>query len=419
MLNFAAFLTEIKAKKEKPEGGNNTLGVLHELLTGYHLNGGQHMLKHNDIDGDSPKEAHDKLQKMVTPEHYAEAHKRAKAAADDIRKRIGGRIKHVQWTSKPGDLKRSTGIEASQNEDPSDIVVTRHDDKHFGISLKKAEKTENAPIANPGMESTYGAQPILNAHRDDIRQNFPEVGNLLNSRLRKDFVRANPTLQTAVREKGRKTLSDIASHMHEKLSNMSHEDLVTHLRNHVLHAHSTPMQTQGHSHMRHTTWGSDGNYQTKAIDPGTRYEHILNDPENIEVKPAGQGVNFLYKDKLFAKHNIKFDSADDPMSSVKGATVEAGGKENPIDNHEVETQKPVAAKLSSRGKRITVSNKKRDLPKIASMPVQSRAVHPDEERASSEGMGAAITRAPKPKVTRKPRPNIPLGNDGTHGGVVF
>jgi len=419
MLKFSEFLIEVKIKKEKTEGGNNTLGVLHELLTGYHLNGGQHMEKHNDIDGDSPKQAHDKLAKMVTPEEYAEAHKRAKVAADDIRKRVGGRIVRVQWTSKPGDLKRSTDIEASQNEDPSDIVVTRHDGKHFGISLKKAEKTENAPIANPGMESTYGAQPILNAHRDDIKEVFPEIGKLSNAKLRKAFVRSNPTLQAAVREKGRRTLFDIASHMHEKLSNMSHEDLVHHLRTHVLHAHSTPMQAHGHFHMRHTTWGSNGNYQTKAIDPGTRYEHILNDPENISVEHAGQGVNFLYKGKLFAKHNIKFDSADDPMSSVKGATVEAGGKLNPIDNREVEAPKPVAAKPLPRAKKAPAPSKKRNLPKIASMPVQTRAVHPDEERASSEGMGAAITRAPKPKATRKPRPNIPIGNDGTHGGVVF
>ena len=370
MLRFIDYLYEAKAKKEKgpaPEGGHNTLGVLHELLTGFHLNGGKHMEKHADVNGDSPEEAHNKLRDKVTPEVYAEAHARAKAAADDIRQRVGGNIARVHWTSKPGDLGRSTGIEASQNEDPSDVVVTTADGRHHGISLKKAESTENAPIANPGMESSHGAQHILDTHRDNIRTNYPEVGNTKNSKQRKAIVRANPTLQAAVREQGRRTLYNIASHMHQQLSTMPHEQLVQHLRDHVLHAHSTPMQMQGHNHMRHTTWGTNGNFQTKAIDPGTRYEHILNDPKNITVEHAGQGVNFLYKGQLFAKHNMKFDSADDPMSSVKGATVEAGGKNNPINN-----------------------------PQQAPVKVEA-----------------------KPKVSKKKVAQPTMGNDGTHAGVAF
>lgn len=112
---------------EKGKVSSDTKGKLHELLVGYHLKGGNHMSKHPDKVGDSPKQAHDKLKSMVHPDDYKKINARAKSAASDIKKQVevnGHKIHDVHWTSKPGDLHRTTGIHASQQEDSSDIVVT-------------------------------------------------------------------------------------------------------------------------------------------------------------------------------------------------------------------------------------------------------------------------------------------------------
>jgi len=124
-------LEEIFESTEPVEGrvSSDAKGKMHELLVGYHLNGGKHMEKHADKHGDSPKEAHDKLKSTIHPNDYKKMNSRAKSAANDIKKQVeknGHKIHAVHWTSKPGDLHRSTGIHASQTEDSSDIVVTTH-----------------------------------------------------------------------------------------------------------------------------------------------------------------------------------------------------------------------------------------------------------------------------------------------------
>jgi hypothetical protein len=125
-------LNEAAKKESGPVEGkvsSDTKGKMHELLVGYHLQGGKHMEKHPDKNGDTPKEAHDRLKKTLHPNDYKKINARAKSAANDIRKKVevnGHKIHQVHWTSQPNDLLRTTGIKATQKEDSSDIVVTTH-----------------------------------------------------------------------------------------------------------------------------------------------------------------------------------------------------------------------------------------------------------------------------------------------------
>lgn len=120
-------LKEASEKTEKRKVSSDTKGKLHELLVGYHLKGGTHMSKHPDKEGDSPKQAHDKLKKTIHPDDYKKINTRAKSAAEHIKSQVevgGHKIHDVHWTSKPGDIHRTTGIHSSQQEDSSDIIVT-------------------------------------------------------------------------------------------------------------------------------------------------------------------------------------------------------------------------------------------------------------------------------------------------------
>lgn len=323
---FKRFLEEqvnLVIEETLPKASSNTKGVLHELLVGYHLNGKKHMEKHPDVNGDSPRQAHDKLKASISKEEYKSIHDKAKSAADHIKSVVGthGDVHKVHWTSKPGDLHRSTGIHASQKEDASDIVVsTKHkktgEVKHHGVSLKVTDKnTGHVPVSNPGMEATHGGKAILEAHRKSLLLKHPKLAGAAKSD-RKEYMKKNPKAEQDIKNRNQKVLSDIVDHTHKKLSSMNTKDLADHIRHHVLHAHETPMQKHGHSHLRVTSYGNNTHHH---MDPSTHHEHILKDHKNIKVEKRGTSVVFTHKGKAFARHRMKFESQSDPMSSIKGS----------------------------------------------------------------------------------------------------
>lgn len=325
---------------ESAESAQNTAGVLHELIVGQYLNGRKHMDHHPDKDGKTPQQAHDELKATLTPNEYDAIHHRAKAAAEDILRHVGqhGDVHSVHWTSKPGDLHRSTGIHASQSEDASDLVLTTKNDsgeiKHHGVSLKvsKNKPSTHIPLTNRGLEATYGGDQLAQAHKDKIYSMHPELKNLPNdpnevkndaASKRKRWAAANPQHAANIKKLNGQALNGIAQHLSDHLNREGPDAVVEHLRNHVLYAKKTPMQEQGHSHIRHTTYG-DGS--TEHYDPSEKFEHILQDKHNISVERKGTGVVFSHNGKPFARHTLKFNSQSDPVSTIKGIGNTTGSK---------------------------------------------------------------------------------------------
>lgn len=335
---FSEFFTEETGESEKEKTSSDTKGKLHELLVGYHLNGGNHMEKHPDKNGDSPEEAHDRLKKSVSPEVYNKINARAKSAADDIRKKVevdGHKIKHVHWTSQPNDLLRTTGIKASQKEDSSDLVVTTHKKekgkteptvKHHGISLKVTDSaSKHVPTSNLGIKAAGPhAQALRDEHRREILKKYPKLAtHATNAEQRKEMLKRDPKMQAFVKKKNTETLNKIAGHLNDHLNSLPKDELVNHIRN-VIHAHKTPMQAHGHAHMRHTSFTSRKTFQHHSIDPSEHHEHIFNEPHNITVEHHGTSIHFKHNGKTFARHSIKFNSQSDPLSSIKGSGQTSG-----------------------------------------------------------------------------------------------
>jgi hypothetical protein len=315
-----------KVIKKTPEeaAGNNTNGVMHEVLTGYHLLGGKHMTKHSDIENRSPKQIHDELKTKMSAGEYKNSNMRAKSAAEDIRKRLGKKkIVAVHFTSKPGDMKSSTGIEASQRQDASDIVIHHPGKKFTGVSLKVSDKSKKVPISNPGIEdTTYGAGKHLEAHRKSLHKEFPNL-KAMGVKERKEWHKnTTPANKAKIKDMNNKVLDKMAGHLHKALKSKTQEEVVDHIRKHVLKAFKTPMQEAGvGEHMRHSTTGTGGKYSHDSIDPSKHYEHILSDPKKIgvHVDKAGQGVAFSHNGRVFARHRMKFGSQSDPLGGVKGS----------------------------------------------------------------------------------------------------
>lgn len=329
------FLYEEVAEKGKVS--NNTKGVLHELLVGYHLNNGQHMDRHQNEEGETPKQAHDRLKSSIHKDDYKKIHNRAKSAAQDIRSQAetrGHKISAVHWTSKPGDLKKSTGIEASQKQDASDIVLHTHHSsdklkkkpRFMGVSLKVSDKTDkHVPSSNLGIESLGPkAKKTFDNHRKGILSTHSALQKMTNKKTRKEWLKAsgNEKAKDDIKKRNNGTLAKVAKDLSDHLNNVHHKDLVSHVRK-VVHAHTTPMQDAGHEHIKHVTYGKN---LTKhhTVNPGADFEHILKDHKHITVHHSGQGVSFKHKGKTFAKQSIKFDSQSDPLSSIKSAGKTAG-----------------------------------------------------------------------------------------------
>lgn len=337
ILKFKDFLTEeeiyentilMEEASERGGAGADAKGKLHELLVGYHLRGGQHMEKYKNEDQQSPKQAHDALKAKVSKEEYKKINQRAKAAAEHIRHHIeshhGHKIQNVHWTSKAGDIGKSTGVESSQKEDASDIMIHARDKsgkkRYHGISLKVTDsRNKNIPVSNPGMASMHGAEETLEKHRKRVGREFPLLKGM-NKKEQKGYVKKHLSVQTKIKSLNTKTLNKVAKDTHDHLSSLSTKDLAHHIKTHILQSHPTPLQSNGHHHLRHTTYaGPNGTHNFHAINPHEHYAPYLTDHKQLGVHRKGASIVFTHGGKEIARQRIKFTSQSDPLSGIKSS----------------------------------------------------------------------------------------------------
>ena len=127
-----------------------------------------------------------------------------------------------------------------------------------------------------------------------------------------------------IKNKNRATLENVAKNLHNKLQAMPKKDLVHHIKK-VLHSDATPMQAEGHGHLRHTSYVAGGGKNAyHSIDPSSHHSHIYNDHDNIEVHHSGASVHFKHNGKTFGRQSVKFNSQSDPMSALKGSGQTSG-----------------------------------------------------------------------------------------------
>lgn len=332
---------------------NNRDGVMHEILVGKHINGGQHMPNHANKNGESAHEAHDRMKATMSKDEYHHANNKAKAAA----KKFHGHLKEnhpnvkihkVHWTSKPGDLHSSTGIHAGQKEDSSDICITsKHHDgshKYHGVSLKNTKKSSvNIGTSNHGHETQHpSAKEDHKAHHENLHKIAPELKHITNSKNRKNWMRdpVNKKKADKIRTANKKVLAQHAKkhvdHLVKKLSSKDpkdHDHVKQHIRD-TLAAKKTPMEKNGHEHVRMTSTVFKGEHKNHISRPGHDHEHIFNDHDfhhNTTVHHTGGGHVIKHKGKTVASFSYKFNSQSDPKSSLSAV----GNTKKKMKNGEV------------------------------------------------------------------------------------
>lgn len=320
MIRFRDFVLSYMTEEKEDKKEKQINGSLHELLTGYYLNGGRHMEQHPNNKGESPQEAHDRIKKNMSPGIYAEHQARAKHAADAITQAVGGKknIKKVHWTSKRGDINRVTGSNQSQNEDPSDLYITHHDGTHTGISLKAhSAKGKHGHFKAPGLGTIdkslkiEGHNELIDQARKRLAKLHPKVENSKNEDEMSSMVSNDEKLKNDESRERNALLPQIAKNWHEKYAAMSKKKLSDHLRN-LIHANKTT-----HNHIRVTTSGVGNNFESNVIHPHTHYDHILNDHQNLGVEHVGNSVNFTHKGRNIFTLRAKTKSGAGVMGTIK------------------------------------------------------------------------------------------------------
>jgi hypothetical protein len=331
---------EPRPPKEKNYTSNDK-GVLHELLVGKHLLG-RHMTLHEGKFGDTPEQAHDKIKAALYKKHgnhdeYNRLNAKAESAAKDIKKHAeknGYKIHDVHWTSKHGDIKKSTGVEASQKEDASDIMIHTHHPKkpkstHFiGASLKVTDQVSpHITASNPGMETTPDAKETIDEHRKAILKAHPKLVGVTNADDRKKMMDSDPKMKSDILKRNGNTIKKLAGSLHKSLAGGTKANLIHHIKTHVLQANETPLQHLGHEHIRHTTHMAKkrdgGGLSHHSIVPSDHWKHILDDPKEhkhitVVHHNGGDTVHFMHRGKLFASHRIRVASSSDPSTGFKG-----------------------------------------------------------------------------------------------------
>ena len=294
MFGFKEYLTEDLSSNDK--------GVLHELLVGKELNNGKHMSpeaerKHNEIKAKTPKE------------HYDNAVKLAKGTAQHLRQKFGTGIASAHWSSKPGDIGRITGVEETQQENSADIILRHKNGAHVGISLKVTKKKNGkVPVGNPGAKQTdqqlgTNATQHYEAARAALVKKHKELQGKTNKEM-KQIIKDNPHIRASAEKLSNEAIGKIRDEWHHSLSSMHTKSLSDHIRNNLLHAHSTKLPLY-----KTTTGGHGDDHSVNTEHSATAHDHILNDHQKITVHKAGNNsIEFKHNGKTFLRHRLKPES---------------------------------------------------------------------------------------------------------------
>ena len=299
----------------------DAMGKYHELMYAWHANGGK-FAKEDPRKADAEKIKADLESKLDQKTKEAISAK-AKKSADEVNKMISDNgHKHVGtfWTSKPGDIKKVTGIDQSQHENASDVIhriVDEHGNvKHLGISLKHlGSSAGHAPTSNPGINQLDTALGTNSQHHIDaanrkIDAEFPEHAGK-SMKEKKAIAKADPKYYEASFEHKRKAVEKIRDAHIAAFNGMNHDAQVAHLRS-MMHAHDTPDVPQ-----LVVTSHSKG---TRIENRAQRY-HPSN-IKSVETTPSGWNTikhTIHFKDGTHEQWQARGKFESGPHSSLKGS----------------------------------------------------------------------------------------------------
>lgn len=255
------------------------------------------------------------------PGEYEEQDKRAKAMALAFLKHNHEKgyrnIESVHLTNKPGDIKKATGIELSQQENPADLIAkfkeTPPGAKHgfMGASAKSSKKGKigfhNGGVGDIGEFLNYNVEDLANKRQNQ----FAKENGLSNVKsVRKQELKSRPDLYNHALAKAQELHTEVrdkVGELYNKMSDEDHEKLRTHLLNTFLKASES---SEGIPYVK-VSGRSTPNRDASATVEETHDNpifHAIKNAKKITMQPSGSAYLSVMADGkrqfgIQVKHN--------------------------------------------------------------------------------------------------------------------
>jgi hypothetical protein len=300
---------------------NINRGSYNEAMFAKHLNGGKWI----DKDHETFANHHKSILDAVSPGESDIQERRAKAQVSSFLEHAKSNgydgVKGVHLTQKPGDIKKHTGMDVSQQENPSDVVVhfkNKPKDKphgFLGASLKssssKAIGFHNGGAKVIGKSLGLKLGETGNARQKEFMEKFKLSPKLTHAESEikgekgTEEYRNNPLYHEAMKHAAGVN-TEIRDTLHDHYSNMDQDEVKHHLLKTYIKAnaeHTLPyVKTHG-------TGGDKKEASAHTEDPSdNEVYHQLRNAKHIEFKKGGGSLIHVHADgkRVFGiqvKHN--------------------------------------------------------------------------------------------------------------------
>lgn len=307
---------------------NTHRGGFNEAMFAYHLNGGKWIDDEHKKAAYHHKEMLDQHDPLEARRQNDRAGAQVKSFVEHAKANGYSGVKKVHLTAKPGDIEKHTGIPATQQENPSDVVAhfTKKPKEathpYYGISLKSSSSNKigfhNGGLGSVGKDLGIDLESHANKHQQSFLKkhgykNLAAGAAAVAGEKGTPEYRNSPKYSEAM-EHATKVNGAVRDKLHEHYQTMSHKDLKDHLLRTFVKANSSHALPYVKTH-------GTGGYEKEATahteDPSdNEMYHSIKDAKKLEIHKSGGTLMSVHADgkRMFGiqvKHN------NGPLTSMK------------------------------------------------------------------------------------------------------
>lgn len=226
-----------------------------------------------------------------------------------------GKPKECYWSARSGVIKKVTGIDVNQKNNPSDIL-TKFENDWLGISVKSSSTRQDVAFKNPGLgtiDSLLGLNLSL-----EFKSATAEIVSSLrlpsSADVRKAYIRKNPDIQKITISTGDKLLETFRNVYFYKLESLDQSKIRKFI---IDNWTNSDIQNCFPRYIKVTGTGNGKNICAKVEDPFNNPKHFALLREKIYLKRLGRDSVGISTDSMrIMIMRFKFES-EKMASSIK------------------------------------------------------------------------------------------------------
>jgi hypothetical protein len=323
-------MNDLLQEKANPASEANVhRGAFNEAMFAYHLNGGNWIDEEHKKAAFHHKDMLDKHDESEARRQNDRAYAQVQSFLEHAKERGYGNVNQVHLTAKPGDIERKTGIKASQQENPSDVIAhfqqKPKDAEHgyFGASLKSSKVSKigfhNGGAGTIGKQLGIDLEEIQKKHNAEFSKKNKLPGKMAQAKRAvtgekgKAGYRDNPLYEKAMVHAA-KINNETRDRLHQHYSTMDTETAKDHLIKTYIKASNSNALPYVKTH------GMGGHEKAASAyteDPGDNETyHAIRNAKNIEFKKGGgTGIDVHADGRKVMALQVKHNNG--PFTSMK------------------------------------------------------------------------------------------------------